>query len=191
LQEPLYVFREYVHFNIHVCILRKMLKVGVLPGMRNDHQLDTRGSELVDGQADPIDTDGALLNAILEKGIGEFQGKVKAFVNGSDFSNFSHSVDMTLDPVSAESSVGRECSLEIDSLVRSEGSMRGFVECFRTQEKSNFGSHLWLKGRRAKLRNGQADAIDGDAFAESQIWKAGVNPNMKTFGGARNFPSRP
>lgn len=152
------VFSQDVHFHVDAASRTLSRQSDVVLGVRNQHDGKISGGHVDDREADAIETNESLFNDV-EKQLGRrFQGQPPSISIGTNTLEASHTIDVTLNEMPAQSRGRQDGPFQIDLFARSHQVNVGAFQ----------GLGGYANAKRGVIDGGdrQADAIDGDAVAE-------------------------
>src|SRR5262249_18526174 len=130
LQQPFDVFGKDVNFKINMVSRLIITDNRVLPGMRNDGDLERLSVDHCGyGQADPVDRDRSLHCYVFSKLAREFDPDAISFALGFYGQALAGAVDVALHHVPAEPLAYRQGTFEIDQAAWAEAAETGSPQC--------------------------------------------------------------
>jgi len=155
------VFGEEVGFEVDELAGFGGLEVGDLDGMGDDPEDGGGWGEVGDGEGDAVDGEGSFVDAVFVDvgGEGDFEAVVLAA--WGEVEDPAGGVDVALDEVAAEASVGGEGAFEVGEAAGGEFAEGGDFE----------GLGEEVEGGVAAIEGGDREAasVDGDGFAHGEL----------------------
>jgi len=151
------------------------VEVGDLEGMGNEPDGEAGIIDLRDRKGDTVDSDGALVDDVLEEFGGRFDAEEEVLAASLGVGDGTGGVDVAGDEVAPDFAIEAEGALEIDGIAGLDGLEGGQADGFVEEVE---GDGLMVKGN-----GGKAAAIDSDGIAHLEVLEDGLGGEFEAVGG--------